>query len=261
MAVALLTSAASANAHDTWLRARETVVTPGQPVRLELTSGMSFPALDYAIDPARIARAEMRLGAEVSKVTASKRGGKALVLGATLPRPGVAAIVVELAPKRLTLDEAQVAEYLDEIGATDSIGLLWAREPMPRRWRETYRKQAKTFVRAGRPGDETSWREPMGLSLELVPDADPTRLHLGDSLRLRLLKQGAPLPGVAIGAVHAALPQRRLVTTDADGWARFEFDRAGPWLLAATELRRRQSGEWESDFTTLCLEIAAGDSQ
>ena len=261
LAVALLTSAASANAHDTWLRARETFIAPGHAVRLDMTSGMHFPVLDYAIAPERIARAEMRLGGEVSKLAITKPGGKSLVLGATLPRTGVAAIAVELVPRRLTLDEAHVEEYLKEIGATESIGPLWAREPNPRRWRETYRKQAKTFVRAGEPTGEPSWREPLGLALELIPDADPTRLRVGDALRLQLRKQGAPLAGVVIGADHSTLPQRRLVTTDADGWARFVFDHAGPWLLAATELRRRADGGWESDFTTLTVEIAAVQAQ
>ncbi len=261
LAVALLTSASSLDAHDTWLRAREILVAPGETVHLDLTSGMTFPTLDYEIAPERIARAEMRLGDEVSRLTSRKRGGKSLVLGATLPRPGVAVIAVELLPKRLTLDEAGVEEYLREIGATESVGLLWAREPKPRRWRETYRKQAKAFVRAGEPTNESSWRKPMGLALELLCDADPTRLRVGDEVRLQLLKRGTPLPGVAVGAVHSALAHRRLLTTDADGWARFVFDHAGPWLLAATELRRRADGEWESDFTTLSVEIAAAKAQ
>jgi len=50
-----------------------------------------------------------------------------------------------------------------------------------------------------------------------------------------------------------------LIRTDADGRAAFRFDRPGRWLIAGTWLRKtdKPDTEWESDFTTLTLQVAA----
>jgi len=43
-----------------------------------------------------------------------------------------------------------------------------------KRWREQYRKHAKAFLRVGEAlGAPSSWREPVGLELEIVPEGDP----------------------------------------------------------------------------------------
>jgi twitching motility protein PilT len=55
-------------------------------------------------------------------------------------------------------------------------------------------KHAKTYVRVGRRAD-SSWSEPLGLGLEIVPTADPTSLRAGSPLQVRLLKDGQPLAG------------------------------------------------------------------
>jgi uncharacterized GH25 family protein len=254
--LATLGLGSAADAHDTWLRPLTAESPAGGTLRAHLTSGMQFPVLESAIAPARIARADLRLAGAITKVTSFKSAKRSLTLGAPLPKAGIATLVIALAPKRLSLDEAHVAEYLGEIGMTESILPLWRSLPATRRWLETYRKLAKSFVRVGEPGAmDASGQEPAGLPLEIVPESDPTTLQAGDLLAVRLLKDGAGLPRLAIAAVHDG--QRSLVTTDAEGRARFTLAAAGPWMFAATELRRRPDGEWESDFTTMVVEVKA----
>jgi uncharacterized GH25 family protein len=62
------------------------------------------------------------------------------------------------------------------IAAGHDTWLRWRRQ---QRWRETYVKLAKTFVRVGQPTADQSWREPVGLALEIVPLADPSTLLVG----------------------------------------------------------------------------------
>jgi uncharacterized GH25 family protein len=145
-----------------------------------------------------------------------------------------------------------VEEYLREIGALETVGRLWRERRPARTWRETYRKHAKTFVQVGGASD-SSWAEPVGLELEIVPEADPFELRSPARLPVRVLKSGRPLPGFALAAA-APGAERRLSTTDAEGRASVLLDRPGPWLLAGTELRPRGDA-WESDFTTLTLEL------
>jgi uncharacterized GH25 family protein len=122
-------------------------------------------------------------------------------------------------------------------------------------WREGYVKLAKTDVRVGKPHDR-SWAEPVGLALEMVPEAAPTLLTVGDTLPLRLLRNGAPIAGLAVGAV-ASGTKASIHRTDADGRVTVTVDKAGPWLLRATAIRRASGGEsgWESVFTTLTLDV------
>src|SRR4029079_1199771 len=108
-------------------------------------------------------------------------------------------------------------EYLAEIGAPPSVRQRYLAAPAPRRWRETYTKHAKTFVRVGEPGADRSWAESLGLAFELVPESDPTALRPGQELAVRLLRAGKPAAGMAIGLVREGSPGGRRGTTHGSG--------------------------------------------
>lgn len=243
--------AASAAAHDTWLQPQAFAVKPGATLRLLLTSGGAFPELDWAPEPARIEAARIRLVGVEAALPRGERGEHALAFTTPVRAGGVAVAWVATKPLTLVLEPKDVDHYLEEVGATEAAR-LWRERKAPKAWRETYRKLAKTFVQVGGVPDD-SWQQPVGLGLELVPDSDPFALRSGAAFSVRLLKKGRPLAGLAVSA-EAPGATRRLATTDAEGRARFEIDAAGPWLLAATEIRPR-GDDWESDFTTLTLEV------
>ncbi len=245
-------------AHDTWLAPRKSAVARGGFVRLDLTSGGEFPAVDFAIAPDRIARSGLRLGGKTLRFSGRDRQKHSLVLARAVDRAGLAAAWVELKPKSLELKPGEVAEYLEEIGETEALGRLAGRPPA--RWREVYRKHAKAFLRVGTPQGDRSWGEPVGMTLEIVPESDPTALVAGDVLPVRVLEGGRPLANFPLAAVSAGRKDRRIARTDAEGRARIAFDLAGPWLLAGTRLSpsTKPGVEWESDFTTLTLAVASG---
>ncbi len=184
--------ATAAFAHDTWLVAQRSTVPAGGSVTLDLTSGMAFPALDYAIKPDRVARASVRLAGKTSQIKGRKSAAHSLRFSAPLAETGIATIWVELAPKSLDLKPAQVKEYLDEIGASPEIRRAYEAAPEPRRWREVYAKHTKTFARVGQPQEDRSWAEPVGMALEIVPEKDPSTLHAGDDLPVLVIRQGKP---------------------------------------------------------------------
>jgi uncharacterized protein DUF4198 len=251
-AALFLLVAHAANAHDTWIAPRAFRVASGATLTVDMTSGMGFPALEYAPEAARIESAGVRLQGRVLDFGGRTRGARALVLTARPDASGLAAIFVSTKPRTLTLKPSQVTEYLEEIGAAQEIVRAWRERKGPKTWRESYRKHAKAFVRVGEAPD-AAWTEPVGLPLEIVPERDPSALRAGSELTLRVLKQGEPVPEFAVAAVMQGTP-RRLVRTGPDGRATLPLDRAGVWLLAGTELR--PSGDaWESDFTTLTLEV------
>lgn len=255
--LSLLFHAGVASGHDTWLLPAQFHVEPGATLKLELTSAMAFPKPETAAKADRLLAAKVRIGGETLALE-PEAGPQALVLSARVTKPGLAVAWAASRERTLDLSPKEVAHYLEEIGAADTIGKEWKKSG-GKTWRETYAKRAKTFVRVGPgPGDD-SWRDPVGLDLELVPESNPTSLAAGDSVSVRLLWQGKPLAGIAVGAVGASPAEPVLAKTDDEGRVAFSLSKPGPWLIRTTWIRASQArpGEWESVFTTLTLEAHA----
>ncbi len=258
LALILLTTFA-ASAHDTWLLAQRTEVPRGVTLRLDLTSGMTFPALDFPIKPERVDIARCRLNGKTVDILDRASSPKSLALRIRLPSNGIATLWVELRPKSLELTPKQVEEYLDEINAPAAVMQSWMSAPGPRRWREVYTKHAKTFVKVGEAAADRSWERPVGMALEIVPEKDPTTLRAGDDFPVRVMKNGSPLADFSLGLVSEGNSISEFRKTDAAGRVTFRLKSSGKWLLRGTELRqsRKPGLEWESDFTTLTIEARA----
>jgi hypothetical protein len=256
-AAGLLACAATAGAHDTWLLPSSLRVNVGQKVTLHLTSGMVFPVDDFAINPGRIQRADVRLAGATTPLGARTRSDNATLYRWTPAKAGIAALAVELAPKVLTLEPKLINVYLDEIGATKETRAQWDAIPAPKQWRESYGKHAATFVRVGGVAD-SGWQPPLGLGFELTPQSDPTALAPGGRLALRVTRAGAPVAGQPVTLRHEGDTTLTIVTSDAAGRVTLGFPTAGRYLAAATQLRRatRANIEWESDFATLTMAVA-----
>lgn len=245
-------------AHDTWVLPQRASVNPGQVVSFDLTSGMAFPANEVGVKPERLARASMRMGETVTDLIRESAGKKALRLRARFPDSGVAAIWIESKPRSLELKPAEVKEYLTEIGAWESVGKRWESEGTGK-WRESYTKHTKTYVRVGRPDEDESWSRPVGMDLELVPESDPTQLVAGEELSVRLLENGQPVPDVAVGLLAGKAKSGSLSKTDSEGRVRLRFERSGWWLIRSTVLEpsSKPDLDWETRFTTLTVFVGA----
>ena len=245
------------SAHDTWLLPDRFEVAPKQTVTLDLTSGMAFPALEVGPKRERVESALCRLAGKTFDISDISAGPKSLVFKKELSEQGIAIFWVKLPPKSIELKPEQVEEYLAEIDAPADVRKQWAEAKEPKRWRELYTKHTKTFVRVGDANADGSWAEPIGTALEIVPEKDPTALREGDELPVRVLKNGTPFADFALNAVAAGGPKGETRRTDATGRVAFRLNKAGQWLLRGTDVRKstRTDADWESDFTTLTLEV------
>jgi hypothetical protein len=263
--VALTAGDPAGGAHDTWLVPARAALPPGVDATFDLTSGAAFPANETAVDAAHVRTARVRMAGRTEALPAPATGARALRFRVPLRRTGVATVWVSLAPRPRTLDSAGVLRYLDAIEAPDSVRVAYLRQlPIDgvRHWRERAARHATTHVLVSsplrpRPSQDASWSAPTGMPLELVPLRDPTALHAGDSVTVRLLARGRPLPHTVVGTVAPdgqTLPARR---TDAEGRVTIPLPRAGRWLLRATHLRHVATPrlDWESDFATLTVAV------
>ena len=257
-AAALVASATLAAAHETWLLPSSMRVTTGRTVELHVTSGMKFPANELPIDPTRVVRAEVRTGGYVERLRAPRPTRRSLRYIWTPHQPGVATISIALEPRTLELEPRLIEEYLAEIRADSSVRAQWDSIHAPRRWRESYTKNATSFVRVGKTVHDSNWKSPVGLGFEIVPESDPTALSAGDKLPIRVFLNGAPLAGFPVGARREAGSVDAFVTTDASGRASVPLPKQGRWLLFGTHLRRANEPglEWRSDFVTMTFAVA-----
>jgi uncharacterized GH25 family protein len=255
---------ATASAHDTWLISATNFGRVGTPFRLGLTSGEIFPNDDFAIVENRVGRAVVREAGVTRLLPRPSASALRLEYMWTPRSAGVASVGIELLPKTLVLEPNLIEEYLGEIDASDAIRATWKSLGDKQKWTESYTKHAMTFVRvAPHKGDsawiaDKSWTRPLGLALELVPERDPTALRAGDTLVVRVLRHGVPLPGFSVGAIREGRRKASFFHTDTAGRARVIVDADGRWLLNGTSLRRSTTGAtvWESDFVTATVHVA-----
>ena len=246
----------AAQAHDTWLIPDQFKVAAKSGITLDLTSGMEFPKLDTGPKPERVEGALCRLAGQMSDVTTKSAAPNSLQFKTELVDDGIATIWVELPNRSIELKPEEVKEYLDEVDAPEALRKQWAEMKDPR-WRESYSKHAKTFVQVGDPDADLSWQEPVGLPLEIVPEKDPTALKAGDDFPVRVLKQGKPFANFSLNAIAAGETKGETRKTDAEGRATFRLGKKGRWLFRGTDIRKssQPDTDWESDFTTLTLEV------
>ena len=262
--VLTLCSALTAFAHDTWIISATNFGRVGTPFRLGLTSGEAFPNDDFSIVSTRVARAIVREAGVTRALPRPTPSGLRLEYMWTPRSAGVASLGIELRPRTLELERRLIDEYLGEIDASDDIRARWKSMGDKQKWTESYTKHAMTFVRIAPAKSDSawiadkSWTRPLGLALEIVPERDPTALRAGDTLVVRVLRRGVPVPGFSVGAIREGRSKAIFFHTDAAGRARVIVDADGRWLLNGTSLRPSTTGAtvWESDFITATVHVA-----
>lgn len=254
--VGVLVVGAAVSAHETWMLPSMFTARVGQEVRLDVTSGMSFPELASPVRVDRVARAGYRLGEDQAEMTGLKEQDKSLLLTQAFREDGVATVWLELKPKEIDLTDDKVAEYFEEIGATEAVRATWSNQKGRVAWKETYTKHAKTFVAVGDVGADQSWQAGVGMKLEIVPVSDPLSVRVGGAFTVKLLLDGEPLVKMPVGLMAKGSKDRHFVTTDDAGQATFPILRAGESMVFGVYLRLGQDDtRWLSDFTTLTFTV------
>jgi uncharacterized GH25 family protein len=240
-------------AHDLWLipPAKAEV---GRKVLIEANVGMDFPNGETAADPSKWKRRYVLGpdGKELPLLPAGKRD-RAALLEFTPVLPGLHTLVVETEPKVITLKADAFNSYLVSDGLPHVYRLRAKEKTLDQPATERYSKYVKALVNVG---PARSGATPVvGLVLELAPLGDPLTCKVGDTLPLRVLFHGKPLPEANVGWQHPGdgPAARGYVRTDHQGQARIPIARHGLMTLRLTHMTRPKSDEyeWESFWATL----------
>jgi hypothetical protein len=244
IAVACLLACAVAPvfAHDTWFQPLP--AAPGARL-LALGTGNRYPVQETGVGEQFLARQGCRDEGRTAAMQALRNDSHALVLKAG---PAAQSCWAQLVPLEIELPASKVAVYLREIQASAEVRRAWARlqeQGLP--WKETYTKHARIdFAPAsGTPS-------PMAMDIVWEPAAD-------GSLSFRVMRDGAPLAGLAMELQSDAATLGIWRRSDADGRIRIQALPAGHWVLRGTDLRpaANDARRWDSRFVTLAFEVPA----
>ena len=271
--IALLGAAAVAEAHDFWLVPNAFTNAPGQQIVIRGQTSSRFPTSESAVATDRVASAHLLGASSAERIDDLSTSETSLVLRHRPTTAGQRVVAVELFPRSMRESAASFRRYLELEGAPEALarvdreGLLRGRDSVTRR----YAKYAKTVVEIGTNGPRAFVRI-AGHPLEFIPQADPTRLRAGDTLRVRLLYHGQPLVGIrvhsdvvdsagsppaATGATQGTAASTASTTdyvTDADGLIRVPITRAGLWNVRTIHIVQADAAsgaDWDAHWATL----------
>ncbi len=256
--------AAPAIAHDFWIQPDAFRVAPGRAVPLSLQVGHGPERERSAMPLQRVVRFEAVApgGRRIDLRSGLTLGGAKADATARFAAPGVYVVA-------LTTDEAGISRlpaekfnsYLDEEGLTPAIALRKRLGRTQAEGVERYGRRTKTLVQVGAPDAKAQAHvtRPVGLTLELVPEANPYALPRPARLPMRVYYQGRPLAGALVKRIDLdkdAVPveSRR---TDTAGRVQLGMPARGRWLVTVV-WTRPLAGSKEEDFETVFSSLSFG---
>ncbi len=240
----LLLLAGAAQAHDSWFER----LPDGT---LALGTGNQFPTFDSAIGAEYLRKQGcQRADGSALPLTPLRNTDTTLLLS---PAPEAVSCWMQLAPFEVELAPDKIALYMSEVHPPQALLDAWAgmqARGLP--WKERYTKHA----RVQRLGSGSA--RPAEMGMDALPVGAAASPRVGSTLEFQLLRDGAPLPGLAVQFRTERSGFGIWRSTDAQGRVQFQPPLAGAWLLRAVDLRVSATvpDSFDSRFVTLAFEVA-----
>ena len=175
--------------------------------------------------------------------------------------PGLYYLVYRSNHATLDLAADKFEQYLKDEGLERIVASRAKKGQSALPGKEIFSRCAKALISAGSMGAtvKSGYDRPVGLTLELVPEADPTSLAVGQSLPVRLIYEGAPLAGAKVFAIPNERPEDQVsARSDAKGRVLLPLSRGGMWLIKAVQMIPAPAGsgaDWESFWASLTFAL------
>ncbi|OWU84959.1 hypothetical protein ATO6_10180 [Oceanicola sp. 22II-s10i] len=261
MVGAVLIWAAPASAHEFWLEAEDWTVEPGGTIRLDMRNGVEMKGPTFPWDARRVARAD--LVAPSGTTPYEGRIGDMPAVRIEDAQSGLNVMIFESKVTSLTYDRFELFRKFTEEKALDDALRTHLDERLPQNGlREIYTRHTKALIAVGDGAGEDADR---GLDHELVALTNPYTLAPGEPMRVRLLRDGAPVPDVRITVFRRDDADEVTVApyqTDGEGRIAFPLEAGSDYLVDNVYLRRTTRQEllehtaiWASSWAALTFGV------
>lgn len=256
LVLALVLCPRLASAHDFWIEpstfrpARGAIVAAALRVGENL-KGEAVPRMPMLIE--RFVLRSKSVETPIAGITGEDPAGSA-----TVREDGLHWMSYQSKGSPVTLEAQKFETYLREEGLEHVIEQRAKAGHSASPGRERFYRCAKALLDAGASKNETA-ATPLGLTLELVPRANPYALRGGGQLPLMLLFRGKPVSNVLIVAMNRSDPGKtERARTDAQGQATLRLAQPGFWLVKAVHMDAARPGagvDWESWWASLTFDL------
>lgn len=178
--------------------------------------------------------------------------------------PGTAVIGVSTRPRTFTLTAEEFNNYLRHDGVVDVLAARKDNGTLDQEARERYSKHVKALVQVGDTQTDT-YRHRLGYPIEIVPQQNPYALGVGDTLPVKVLRDGAPVSDQVVYAnyeghhAHGADGEHQEAVqtrTNGEGIARIPLEHQGRWYVRLIHMEKMDADvDYESNWATLTFEI------
>jgi uncharacterized GH25 family protein len=255
-----LCSASTVAAHDFWVQPAQYWTMPQSVTSITLQVGHGPSRQRSPIPRQRIARFEAITPAgEVVDLRGSlDLGGDSSDGAFRLRAPGAYVLVLETDETQGRMPAARFNGYLREEGLSLALEQRERTQRIDADGRERYSRRAKSIVQVGSQdqGSQSQITRPLGLELEIVPEANPYAEPRAAILPVRVFFEGAPLAGALVKLTnleHDAEPTDVQRTNDV-GRVAFRMPESGTWLVNVVwtrPLTDAPDAEFETVFSSL----------
>ncbi len=250
-------------AHDLFLKLADFRVPPNSDVTVIALNG-TFTTSENAIARSRVADLSVvgpagREQLDTTRITAAaNRTRIKLRTGA----PGTYLVGLSIKPSQITMKGAEFNGYLEEEGLQRVLESRKQAGEAEKTSTERYAKHVKAIFQAGAAGGG-AWSTVLGYPVEIVPTRDPNGLSPGDTLRVRLLVNGAAAPvdqEVLTGGRRkggSPIPEQHL-RVDGSGTVAVVIKAAGTWYVKFIHMSRvtEPGVDYVSQWATLTFAVS-----
>lgn len=267
--VASLLVVSTAVAHDFWIIPDIFSAPADATLHFSGRAGTRFPA-GTAVQPNRVAEARLIGATSQTKITEMSVEGTSLRLHQKPPAAGQYIVAVTLASNPTRSTAAGVLRFLKSEGGAAEAARLERENALAGQDSLVYHatSYAEAVVEVGRGGPR-AFATSTGLPLEFVPVNDPSHLHEGDTLHVKVVGNGKAVPNIGIfagpaadttaGATASGANTSLSLVADDAGVVHLPLTKSGAWNLRAAYVSKRSGGaanEWTISRTTYVFGVS-----
>ena len=246
-----------AQSHEFWVEPDKFMAAEGDQVTLDLRVGQLLSGASYPFFSRKFVRYDITVSGETMPLDG--REGDTPSATFIADREGLNVISYHALPESLTYEAfSDFVEFVEDEGLAQVVDQHRERGLPDVGFTEGYSRNSKALVQIG-PVKNGQNDEFTGMPHELVAMSNP---YAGqDTLQVKLLWQGEPVPNTQVAIFHRAadgVVSRALTRTDGAGIAAIPTANAGFYMLSSVRLDERDadSGEvWHSTWAALSFGV------
>lgn len=249
LAIATLCMMSALLAHEFWLQPDRFRYQKNQHVNIKFLVGENFTGENWGGNNKRIKTLQLFAGGKTTDLSPLIGPATGDSLRLQLTEEGTSVIAFNSNNSFIRLDPEKFNAYLAEDGLTDILEYREKHRETDSTGQEFYQRSVKTILQTGSLLTE-EYRQPTGLPLDIIPQANPYSYTDTGMLVFRILFKGNPLPHQLCKIWMYREGKTRMLeqTTDSEGVISISIKPEGRWMVSTVKMipADEPGAQWQS---------------